>query len=162
MSSILRLIQPRIGFKERWPKGCFDTDEQTMKDFENDSWFEIYCELENNMSHVLARKKSSSSVHGKQSEASSSSTTPSDQKQREIKSSRYKDLRYKTLLATKGSFMDDSDLGIIGKASSIIKPFLAPSNQFLITLYFATTYSNQLVRTYKTEMRLGSSRTSRY
>jgi hypothetical protein len=68
------------------------------------------------MSHVLARKKSLSSLRGKLSEAGSGSTTPSNQKQREIKSSLYKDLCYKTLLATKGSFMDKSNLGITGKS----------------------------------------------
>ncbi len=101
---------------ERWPKEYFDKDEQTQKSFENDSWFEKYWEPENNMNQVLARKKSSSSIRGKQSEASSGSTTPSDQKQREIKSSPYKDPRYQTLLATKGSFLDESDLGITDKS----------------------------------------------
>jgi hypothetical protein len=110
---------------ERWPEECFDQDEQTRKDFENDSWFEKYWEPENNMSHVLARKKSSSSLRGKQSEASSGSITPSDQKQREIKSSPYKDPRYKTLLATKGSFLDESDLGITGKSKADYQSLLS-------------------------------------
>lgn len=114
--------------KERWPEECFEQDEQTWKDFENDSWFEEYWEPEN-MSHVLARKKSSSSLRGKLSEAGSGSTTPSDQKQREIKSSPYKDPRYKTLLATKGSFMDESDLGITGKSKVDYQTLLSAEQQ---------------------------------
>ncbi|CAG9946055.1 unnamed protein product [Clonostachys rosea f. rosea IK726] len=61
------------------------------------------------MEHLLARKKSLSSLGRKRSN-STTSTTPSDQKPREEKSAPYRDPRYKTLLATKGSFMDKSDL----------------------------------------------------
>jgi hypothetical protein len=71
------------------------------------------------MSHLLARKKSSSSLRGKQSESNSvtpGSTTPSDQKSREVKSAPYQNPRYTILLATNGSFMDESDLGITGKS----------------------------------------------
>jgi len=60
------------------------------------------------MSHLLARKKSTPSLRRKRSESGSlaaSSTTPSDQKPREEKSTPYQDPRYKTLLETKGSFM---------------------------------------------------------
>ncbi|KAK0636609.1 hypothetical protein B0T17DRAFT_85635 [Bombardia bombarda] len=115
--------------KEKWPEECFEQDEQTWKDLESDSWFEEYWEPENNMSHVLARKKSSSSLCGKPPEASSGSTTPSDQKQRTIKSSPYKDPRYKTLLATKGSFMDESDLGITGKSKIDYQTLLSAEQQ---------------------------------
>ena len=83
------------------------------------------------MSHVLARKKSTSSIRGKQSEASSGSTTPSDQKQREIKSSPYKDPRYKPLLTTKGSFMDESDLGITSKSKADYQTLLSAEQPVL-------------------------------
>ncbi|KAL8410603.1 hypothetical protein RB596_000331 [Gaeumannomyces avenae] len=63
------------------------------------------------MERLLARKKSSSNLSRKRSN-SATSTTPSDQKPREAKSAQYRDPRYKTLLATKGSFMDESALGI--------------------------------------------------
>ena len=59
------------------------------------------------LNHLLTRTKSSSSLHGK-SEASSvtpSSTTPSDQKLREVKSASYAYLSYVTVLATKGSLV---------------------------------------------------------
>jgi len=79
-------------------------------------WPKEYAEQsDDNMSHLLARKKSSSSLRRKQSEPASdtpSSNTPSDQKPREAKSAPYQDPRYKLLLSTKGSFMSESDLGI--------------------------------------------------
>ncbi|KAL7786361.1 hypothetical protein V8C37DRAFT_392091 [Trichoderma ceciliae] len=72
-------------------------------------WPQQYFETE--MDHLLARKKSLPSLNRKRS-SSASSATPSDQRPREEKSAPYRDPRYKTLLATKGSFMDESDLGI--------------------------------------------------
>lgn len=84
---------------------------------------------DNNMSHLLARQKSSNSLRRKQSAQASvdpasvapssiapSSTTPSDQKPREAKSAPYQDPRYETLLATKGSFMGKPTLGITQKS----------------------------------------------
>jgi hypothetical protein len=94
--------------KGRWPGEYFKQDDRSKKDFEKDSWFEKNWEEENNMSHPLARKKSASSLCGKQPEPGSvtlSATTPSDQKPREEKIADYKHGRYETLLATKGSFM---------------------------------------------------------
>ncbi|KIV84240.1 hypothetical protein, variant [Exophiala sideris] len=60
------------------------------------------------MSHLLARKKSTASLRRKRSDSESgtpSSTTPSDQKPREEKSAPYQDPRYRSLLEAKGSFM---------------------------------------------------------
>ncbi|KJZ69510.1 hypothetical protein HIM_11107 [Hirsutella minnesotensis 3608] len=71
--------------------------------------------FEPDMEHLLARKKSLSLVRKRSNSATS--TTPSDQKPREEKSAPYRDPRYKTLLATKGSFMDESDLGITKESS---------------------------------------------
>ena len=79
------------------------------------------------MNHLLARKKSSSSLRGKQSEAGSaapSSTTPSDQKPREAKSIPYARPSYTTVLATKGSFMDKSDLGITDASKNYCRTLL--------------------------------------
>ncbi|KAF2267283.1 hypothetical protein CC78DRAFT_551972 [Lojkania enalia] len=78
------------------------------------TWPKEYFEPEDTMSHLLARRKSAPSLRRKRSEQSvtASSTTPSDQKSRGEKSAPYRDPRYKALLATKGSFMDDSDLDI--------------------------------------------------
>ncbi|KAK3116336.1 hypothetical protein LTR53_003413 [Teratosphaeriaceae sp. CCFEE 6253] len=78
-------------------------------------WPKEYFEGQSNMSHLLARKKSSSSLRRKQSEAgsvASSGTTPSDQQPREFKSAPYNDQRYETLLETRGSFMGKHEAGI--------------------------------------------------
>ena len=93
-------------------------------------WPEGYSEQSNkNMSHLLAKQKSSGSLRRKQSAQISvnpasiapssvvpSSTTPSDQKPREVKSAPYQDPRYKLLLSTKGSFMEESVLEITEKS----------------------------------------------
>lgn len=114
--------------KGHWPEGYFKQDDQTRKDFskdfEKDSWYEKYWIPEMNMNHLLARKKSLSSLRGKQSETSSvtpSSTTPSDEKPRAVKSAPYQDPRYKTILATKGSFMSKSELGITDMSKSLCR-----------------------------------------
>ncbi|KAJ3576918.1 hypothetical protein NPX13_g3548 [Xylaria arbuscula] len=67
--------------------------------------------FEPGMERLLARKRSSSALGHKRSN-SASSQTRSDRKPREEKSAPYRDPRYKTLLATKGSFMDEYDQGI--------------------------------------------------
>jgi hypothetical protein len=76
------------------------------------------------MNHLLARQKSLSSLRGKQSEASSaapSSTTPSDEKPRAVKSAPYQDPRYKTILATKGNFIGKSELGVTDTSKSLYR-----------------------------------------
>ncbi|KAI1130518.1 hypothetical protein F5Y10DRAFT_235414 [Nemania abortiva] len=83
-------------------------------------WPQTYFELD--IEHLLTRKKSLSSLR-KQSN-STTSTTPSDQKPREEKSAPYRDPRYKTLLETKGSFMDKSDLGIANESKKICELLL--------------------------------------
>jgi hypothetical protein len=73
---------------------------------------------------LLARKKS---FRGKQSEAGSavpSSTTPSDQKPREAKSSLYARPSYEIILATKGSFISKFELGIIDKSKKLYRILL--------------------------------------
>jgi hypothetical protein len=79
------------------------------------------------MNQLLARKKSSSSLRGKLSEAGSaapSSTTPSDQKLREAKSAPYQSPQYKILLETKGSFMRKSELGIADTSKTVCRTLL--------------------------------------
>jgi hypothetical protein len=79
------------------------------------------------LNHLLAKRKSLSSLRGKQSDAGSvtpSSTTPSDQKPREAKSAPYTRPSYATVLATKGSFMDKSDLGITDASKSLCRILL--------------------------------------
>ena len=83
------------------------------------------------MNHLLARKKSSSSLRGKQSEdgfTAPSSTTPSHQKPREAKSTSYKRPSYETVLSTRGSFMGKFDLGIT-HVSKILYRYLLEAEQ---------------------------------
>lgn len=83
------------------------------------------------MSHLLARKKSETSLSRKRSGSGSlaaSSTTPSDQKPREEKSAPYKDPRYKTLLETLGTFMrtyvGTNEVGISADSERLCKRLL--------------------------------------
>lgn len=79
------------------------------------------------MNHLLARKKSSSSVRGRQLEARSSafsSSTPSDQKPREAKSSPYVRPNYETVLAAKGSFLGKYNGGITDASKELCRTLL--------------------------------------
>jgi hypothetical protein len=68
------------------------------------------------MERALARKRSLSALGRRKRSDSASSTSasaiPSDERPRAEKSAAYRDPRYKTLLGTKGCFMDKSDVGI--------------------------------------------------
>lgn len=67
------------------------------------------------MNYLLARK---------QSGAAPSSTTPTDQKLREAKSAPYARPIYTTVLATKGSFMHKSELGITEESKKLCQTLL--------------------------------------
>jgi hypothetical protein len=101
--------------KERtWPRECLDP--------------------ESNMSYLLAKKKSFSSLRGKQSEAGSavpSSTTLSDQRPREAKSALYQSPQYKILLETKGSFMRKSELGISDTSKTVCRTLVKAEQRVL-------------------------------
>ena len=77
-------------------------------------WPEGHCKQEINMdTFILPRKPSSASLRRKGSvDSLATSVTPSDQKPREQKSADYRTPRYQILLASKGSFMADHELGI--------------------------------------------------
>ncbi|CAH0034561.1 unnamed protein product [Clonostachys rhizophaga] len=78
------------------------------------------------MAHIVARKRSQRSLSRKRSNSGApTSTTPSDQRPREEKSTPYRDPRYKTLLATKNSFMEESDLGISKDSKDTYLSFLS-------------------------------------
>ncbi|GAB1312001.1 hypothetical protein MFIFM68171_02211 [Madurella fahalii] len=74
--------------------------------------------------HLLARKKSSSTLSRKRWNPATSAT-PSDQKPREEKSAPYRDMRYPLLLQTKGLYMDISELGITDVSKHLIKDLLS-------------------------------------
>ena len=82
-------------------------------------WPTEYFEQSGDMSNILARKRLRTFLSRKNSNAGSiepSSTTPSNEKQREVKSAPYKDPRYKVWLQTFGSFMEESETGITKKS----------------------------------------------
>ncbi|TQN73491.1 hypothetical protein CSHISOI_01991 [Colletotrichum shisoi] len=120
--------------KKRWPRQYFEPE----------------------MEYLLARKRSSSALCGRKRGSSVSSTTPSDQKSREERSAQYRDPRYETLLATRGSFMVKSKLGIASESKTLCNKLLEeeqtlPENSLFP--FFATTFSTQLARESTTEMR---------
>ena len=117
---------------KRWPKGYFDQDSQIREDFERgrnpdecilEDWFQEPVRQANDMSYLLARKKSSSSLRRKNSD--SSITTPSDQKPREAKSYQYAHSNYETLIATRGSFMKKSSLGVADASKALCQTLLS-------------------------------------
>ncbi len=67
-------------------------------------------------------RKAPTSLRRKQSD--SSLTGSSDQNKRESKSVIYRDTRYTTLLAAKGSFIDKSDLDITDTSKSLYRRLL--------------------------------------
>ena len=84
------------------------------------------------VSHLLARKKPTSSLHRKRSYselAEQSSTNPGDQKSQDAKSSPYWDARYGVVLATEGSFMDEDNLGIVEKSKALVRKLLSKEQQ---------------------------------
>ena len=121
--------------KGTWPQEYFKQDTKSRK----------YFELENNMSHLLARTKSTSSLRRKLSD--SSDVTSSDQWPREEKSGPYKIFRYKIVLETKGSFMNESDLGITDKSKSdyqnlLMKEQTVPTDSLFRGDMFKSTCQN--------------------
>ncbi|KAI9752011.1 MAG: hypothetical protein M1835_001140 [Candelina submexicana] len=132
----------------RWPREYFEQDSQLRKylrqkssfeevkhedwfkeqfeAFKHEDWFKEEYGQMSSMSHLLARPKPSPSLRRKNSD--SSIATPSDQQPREAKSAKYRTTAYSTLLATKGSFMDESDWGITD-ASKILYQMLLNSEQ---------------------------------
>ncbi|KAI5925586.1 hypothetical protein F4810DRAFT_659194 [Camillea tinctor] len=110
-----------------------DVDLKNPVDFwiQNGSWPRQY--FKPDVEHLLARKRSLSS-----------STTPSDQKPLEEKSAQYRDARYETLLATKGSFMTQSKLGINSQSETLCQNLLqmeqiVPENTLFRDDIFTTT-----------------------
>ena len=103
--------------KQRWPKALFQQDNYTREDLEQeDSWYEKYWVPE--MNPLLARKRLS------RGSLTTIPVTPSDQLPRAVISASYQDRRYETILASKGSFMDNSELGIGDESKSLCRTLL--------------------------------------
>ncbi|ODH46600.1 hypothetical protein GX48_07295 [Paracoccidioides brasiliensis] len=90
-------------------------------------WPEEYFEAQpgqtEDMSHLLAKKNSSASLRhmNLMSSLAIGSNMITDQESRDEKNAKYRSATYETLLATKGSFMRKSELGITDKSKQICK-----------------------------------------
>ena len=143
---------------ERWPSEYFEPDDRAREELlEHDSWLEEIMEQSpipvvqyverNGFRYPLPVKKLPGSLRRKHSCASVSGS--SDQTKRESKSVGYRDLRYATLLAAKGSYLEKSDLGVANTSLSSCKTLLSshqntPTDSlFRDDLFEATCYSVQ-------------------
>ena len=123
----------------KWPKEYFEQDSQVRKDFKRGktlqnrrqkTWLQEYYTREpfrkmhafTGSHDFLSRKKSSASLHRKQSQ--SSSQTPSDQLSRERKSSQYNKPDYEVRLKEKGSYICKSPLGITDRSRELCRTLL--------------------------------------
>ncbi|KAK5310626.1 hypothetical protein LTR93_011984 [Exophiala xenobiotica] len=117
----------------KWPHKCFEQDSQAREEFfDHDSWLEEHMEQAppptvqyveiNGFRYPRPVQKAPASLRRKQSD--SSLTGSSDQKKRESKSAPYRDTRYATLLAAKGSFMEKSNVGITNTSLNNYKALL--------------------------------------
>jgi len=110
-------------------------------------WPRGYFNESGEMSHLLARKKSTASLRRKRSDSESgapSSTTPSDQKPREEKSAPYQNARYETVLATKDSFMGKYGQGTTNESKRLCQQLLdaqptVPKDTIFSDEYFEET-----------------------
>ena len=101
------------------------------EDLDQDSWLEEQMEYSTEVVQYVEIdgrryprpiRKVPTSLRRKQSD--SSLTGSSDRTKRESKSVAYRDTRYTTLLAAKGSFTEKSDLGITDANKSLCRPLL--------------------------------------
>jgi hypothetical protein len=101
------------------------------------------------LNHLFAKKKLSFFFRNKQSETSSitpSSITPSDQKPREAKNTPYTCPSYATVLRTKGSFMNKSDLGITDANKSFCQILLEKEQMVPQDFLFCDNIFNKICR----------------
>ena len=127
-----------------WPKEYFEQDKKIRKHlqqkssfeevrhenwfveqfekFKNESWFKEEYGQHSNMSHLLAMQKSPPSLPPKS--LVDSITPSSGQQTREAKSAKYRTTRYETVLATKGSLMGKSNLGVTDVSKSFCRTLL--------------------------------------
>jgi hypothetical protein len=101
------------------------------------------------MSHLLARKKSTTSLRRKRSDTGSGtprSTTPSDQKPREEKCAPYQDPRYRSLLEAKRNHMDKSELEVTKGSKSLCSILLEKEQLVLKNSIFSDHASEKACR----------------
>ncbi|EGC48973.1 conserved hypothetical protein [Histoplasma capsulatum var. duboisii H88] len=93
----------------------------------NNRWPKEYFEAQpgqiDNMNHLLAKKKSTASLRRTDSLATGFNTS-TDQEPRDGKSAKYRSASYEAILATRGSFMTESELEVTAKSKQICKMLL--------------------------------------
>ncbi|KAL2397569.1 hypothetical protein ABEF93_001168 [Exophiala dermatitidis] len=118
---------------ETWTPEYFEPDEQAQEELsDHDSWLEemmaqspipvVQYVERNGFGYPLPVKRAPASLRRKQSD---SSLTESSEKDRERKSTSYRDARYTTMLETKGSFLRDFDHNIPQAILDICQRLLA-------------------------------------
>ncbi|KAK2811631.1 hypothetical protein FQN50_001973 [Emmonsiellopsis sp. PD_5] len=94
----------------------------------NNCWPEEYFEALpgriENMNPPFAKEKPTASLRRKSSISSTGSKTPTDQESRDGKSAKYRSAAYETLLAIKGSFMDESEFEVTEKSKDFCRMLL--------------------------------------
>ncbi|KAL8959448.1 MAG: hypothetical protein Q9193_003690, partial [Seirophora villosa] len=119
---------------KRWPSQYFLQDDQVREDLERDSWLEEYMSMEesnqvvqyveiNGFRYPRPIRKVPTSLRRKQSDSSLASSD--ERNRRESKSVQYRDNRYTTLLATKGSYMAEIDHDIPQSTRDLCRTLLA-------------------------------------
>ena len=120
-----------------------DTQAYLTRDLDEEHWIESFMpnmergdrpegkEAMDRRNAALARKKSSSSLRRMPSEPGSStrSSTPSDQKPREEKSTPYTSARYEVLLSTKSVYMYEDDDGPCAESLALCQRLLETDQQ---------------------------------
>ncbi|KAI9789608.1 MAG: hypothetical protein M1816_005917 [Peltula sp. TS41687] len=140
--------------KRRWPKQDFKQDSQIGEGRGQDGWFQRIKAKERSkkdsvqMGWPLMRKKSAASLRQIACDAGSvapSSTTPSDEKPRELKSAPYRQAGYTTLLETQDSFLRESALGIDDKSQIDCQSLLELAQSVpLASLFGNDVFSNTM------------------
>ena len=114
-----------------WPKEYFERDSQIREDLNEDSWLveqmenstEVVKYLETNGWRLPCPiRKASTSVRRKQSDSSLNGS--SDQKSRDSKSAKYRNISYIILLERKGNYMNEFKLGVTGASLSRCRTLL--------------------------------------
>lgn len=140
-SQLRKHLQQKSSFEEVKHEDWF---KEQFEAFKHENWFKEEYGQMSSMSHLLARPKPSSSLRRKYSD--SSHATPSDQQPREAKSAKYQTANYATLIATKGSFMDKSELGITDTSKDLCQTLLNSEQTVLQDSLFCDDLFDKMCR----------------
>lgn len=98
-----------------------DWFQEQFEEFKHEDWFKEEYGQRSNMSYLLARQKSLSSLRRKNSDPS---IAKSSDQPREVKSAKYRTAKYEKVLETKGSYMRKSKLNITDASKNLCRNLL--------------------------------------